>query len=83
MTILKRTKNWNLIGTARLSIVQRMRKAGIGCELFIDPREMASDATAFGQARLRFATASPCLSRHFLKDKVRTQDYDSRQNDDD
>jgi hypothetical protein len=44
---------------------------------------MASDATAFGQARLRFATASPCLSRHFLKDKVRTQDYDSRQNDDD
>jgi hypothetical protein len=60
-----------------------MRKAGIGCELFIDPREMASDATAFGQARLRFAAASPCLSHHFLKDKVRTQDYDSRQNDDD
>jgi hypothetical protein len=44
---------------------------------------MASDATAVGQARLRFAAASPCLSHHFLKDKVRTQDYDSRQNDDD
>ena len=46
-----------------IEIVQHMRKARISCELFIDPREMDSDATAFGQARLRFAASSPCLSR--------------------
>ena len=41
-----------------IEIIQRMRQAGISCELFI---ATASDATAFDQARLRFATASSAV----------------------